>query len=107
MDSHQELTAAELNAIKKHQEYLCVAWGRTVSFEEAREDWLRNRANEWRQARMRLMLELQRAEMNRHKWIRSEQEGRDLGRDAIFDWISNHAADWREWFEEEFAETEV
>ena len=107
MDDHQEMTPAEIHAIKRHQGYLCVAWGLSVSFEEAREDWLRNRADAWRQARMRMMMEMQRAEMNRHKWILSEQEGRDVGRDAIFDWINNHAADWRDWFEEEFVETEV
>jgi hypothetical protein len=37
-------------------------------------------------------LMLQREAMLRHKWIESEKAGRDLGQDALFDWIEKHAA---------------
>ncbi len=36
-------------------------------------------------------LELQRREIDRHKWIESEKAGRDLGTDAVIDWILKYA----------------
>ncbi len=34
-------------------------------------------------------------EIERHKWIESEKAGRDLGHDAVKDWISRFAAQFR------------
>ena len=100
----QEITRAEQRALHEHREFLCREWMRDVSLDEAREDWLSHHAEAWRTARMRKMLEMQRAEINRYKWIESEKAQRDLGREAVFDWINKYAATWREWFEKEFAE---
>ncbi len=36
-------------------------------------------------------LELQRREIDRHKWIESEKAGKDLGMEAAIDWILNYA----------------
>lgn len=36
-------------------------------------------------------LELQQQEIERHKWIESEKAGRDLGIDAVIDWIQRYA----------------
>ena len=36
-------------------------------------------------------LDLQRREIERHKWIESEKAGRDLGMDAAIDWILKYA----------------
>lgn len=36
-------------------------------------------------------LELQQREIERHKWIESEKAGRDLGLDAVIDWILRYA----------------
>jgi hypothetical protein len=36
-------------------------------------------------------LETQRIEIERHKWIESEKAGRDLGMDAVVDWILKYA----------------
>ncbi|MBI4965710.1 MAG: hypothetical protein HY913_20705 [Desulfomonile tiedjei] len=36
-------------------------------------------------------LEIQRREIERHKWIESEKAGRDLGMDAAIDWILKYA----------------
>jgi hypothetical protein len=39
-------------------------------------------------------------EMDKHKWIESEKEGRDLGDLAYLDWIKKHSVIFRiEWFE--------
>ncbi|MFH0825331.1 MAG: hypothetical protein V2B18_21480 [Pseudomonadota bacterium] len=37
-------------------------------------------------------LELQQKEIDKHKWIESEKAGRDLGAEAVMDWISKYAA---------------
>lgn len=99
-----ELTQAEQCAVIYHRDSLNREWGRSVSLDEAREDWLRNHADAWRAERMRMMLALQRDEINRYKWIESEKAQRDLGREAVFDWINKYAAQWREWFEQEYVE---
>jgi hypothetical protein len=36
-------------------------------------------------------LEIQTREIERHKWIESEKAGRDLGKDAVIDWIMKYA----------------
>ena len=40
-------------------------------------------------------------EVEIHKWIESEKANRDLGEEAIKDWIEKHAADFRKKWEEE------
>jgi hypothetical protein len=36
-------------------------------------------------------LEFQNREIERHKWIESEKAGKDLGKDAVIDWILKYA----------------
>ncbi|MEN9362319.1 MAG: hypothetical protein RL095_3854 [Verrucomicrobiota bacterium] len=36
------------------------------------------------------LIQLEIDEMNRHKWLESEKAGRDLGDDALLDWIEKH-----------------
>jgi len=36
-------------------------------------------------------LRLQALEIERHKWIESEKAGKDLGTDAVIDWILRYA----------------
>ena len=43
--------------------------------------------------------EMQLREIERHKWIESEKEGRDLGEDAAFDWVRRYAASFRATYE--------
>jgi len=39
----------------------------------------------------------EREEVLKHKWIRSEQAGKDIGFEkALLDWMRNHRSDWRE-----------
>ena len=38
---------------------------------------------------------LQIQEIDRHKWIESQKAGRDLGEDAVFDWVFRYADDFR------------
>lgn len=102
-----QYSPAEQHAIRMHQHRLTREWKRYVCLEEAATHWIEHCAERWRQERMRLMLQLQREEIERYKWIESERAERDLGRDAVFEWINNYAAQWREWFEQEFLEEKV
>lgn len=45
---------------------------------------------------------LQLEEVQRHKWIESEKQNRDIGfEEALVDWMKNHRADWRQkWMQE-------
>jgi hypothetical protein len=56
------------------------------------------RAREERQAKM---LAEQREEILRYKWIESEKAHRDLGSDAVLDWIRRYAAQWRRWYDDQ------
>jgi hypothetical protein len=38
---------------------------------------------------------LQIQEIDRHKWIESQKAGRDLGEEAVYDWVRKYAADFR------------
>lgn len=44
---------------------------------------------------LRSFNEMQLREMERHKWIESEKAGRDLGEDAVFDWVRRYAVSFR------------
>lgn len=46
-------------------------------------------------------LEYQDREIERHKWIESEKAGRDLGIDAVIDWIMKYADAFSEHFLQE------
>lgn len=40
----------------------------------------------------------------KHKWIMSEKHGRDLGEEAVKDWVDKYAADFREYWEKKLGE---
>jgi len=40
-------------------------------------------------------------EMKKHKWIESEKAARDMGEEALFDWINKWAKEFREQWEAE------
>ena len=43
---------------------------------------------------LREMLEAEKIEMDKHKWIESQKAHCDLGIYAILDWINKYAASW-------------
>jgi hypothetical protein len=51
---------------------------------------------------MLIFLEAEKAEMEKYKWIESEKAGRDLGNEAIIDWIHKYAAQFRESYNKRF-----
>ena len=96
----EHLARAEQRALERHRDYLQEIRGEVVSTEEALADWQANYAHRWRQACLSRMLEHQRAEINRHKWIESEKARCDVGKQAVLDWIQQYASRWRKWYDE-------
>jgi len=76
------LTAAELKAIEEHKYYLSQQRGTEVSIEEAIEDFVQHFAEDWRQEKLRRDNLEQRDEIEKHKYLRSMAEGRDIGRSS-------------------------
>lgn len=101
-DEQPLCSKAEQRAVRKHQARLSKEWERSVSSEEALQDWLRNHAQAWREQRQAECLKLQEEEIRKHKWIESEKARHDVGKAAVMDWIRNHAAAWRQWYETEY-----
>ena len=99
--STKRRTVAEAKAIESHRMKMCTERGCEVDLTEAEADWLEHHAEHWRQHRQCHCMSMQRAEIERHKWIRSEQAQRDLGPEAVFEWIRDYAAEWRVWYEKE------
>lgn len=98
------LTPAEHRQVERHRAVLSEQRGTAVSWEAAKQDWLCTRATEWRQRRQQHMLNLQREEIAKYRWIESEKARCDLGRQAAVDWVQRHAAAWRKWYEETFTD---
>ena len=96
------LKKAEVREIEQHKYFMSKERGHDVGFEEAAQDWLEHHAQAWREARQQKMLSMQRDEINRYKWIQSERASRDLGGTAVLDWIQRYAANWRDWYENEY-----
>jgi hypothetical protein len=101
------LSAPESKAVLKYREQMCARTGRDVPLEEALSDWLQHHAMKWRIERQAHMLSLQREEILRHKWIESEKAHRDLGAEAMLDWIDKYAAHWRDWYERNYEPFEM
>jgi len=96
----QMLEEAERRAINRHKYDMSMQQGEDVGFEVAARDWFEHCAEAWHEHRLRKMLQMQREEINRYKWIESERACKDLGRSAVEDWIHKHAAEWRVMWEE-------
>ena len=106
---HEEistLSRAERRQVERHKYFLSQNRGKDVGFEMAAKDWFEKHSQEWREERHRRMLAMQRDEIARYKWLRSEEARRDLGSAAALEWIRLYAASWREWFEKEYEDVD-
>lgn len=98
-DKLRQFSRAEARAIKVHKYLLSEKAGYDVGIDYAIEDWLCHHSENWRQRRLECDLSGQVEEIRRHKWIESERAGRDLGQQAVVDWIDRFAESWRRWRE--------
>lgn len=100
----ESLTPRELEEVMRHKYFLSESSGRDIGYEFAARDWLKHHAAEFRRREQARMLEMQREEIARHKWIESEKANRDLGREAALDWVLKYAAQWRAWYNANYAQ---
>ncbi len=100
------LSRAERRQVERHKYFMSQNRGMDVGFEMAAKDWFEKHSQEWREERHRRMLAMQRDEIARYKWLRSEEACRDLGSAAALEWIRLYAASWREWFEKEYEDVD-
>lgn len=90
------LTPAELRAILDHKRNMSVAHGTEVSLEEAIWHFVEHYELDWMHEKHRRDLAEQRHEIEKHKYLQSEKEGRDIGRArAAAEWCAKYAHIWR------------
>jgi hypothetical protein len=51
-------------------------------------------------------LKFQAQEIDRHKWIESEKAGRDLGTEAVIDWIMKYADRFSDQYEQQRSDSQ-
>lgn len=96
MVNEQDLIPSELKAIEDHKYYMSLEQKKQVSIEDAIKDFLERYEGDWcRQKTIKDNIE-QKTEIEKHKYIRSQQEGRDLGEEAVEEWRQKYANIWRE-----------
>ena len=90
------LTPAELQAILDHRRTMSVVHGVQVSLEEAIEHFIEHYELDWMREKQRGDLAEQRHEIEKHKYLRSEKEGHDIGKArAAEEWCTKYAPIWR------------
>jgi phosphocarrier protein len=94
--TEKDLTPAELKAIEDHKYFMSLEKKEEVSIDDAIKDFLEKYEKAWRRDKLRSDNLTQVKEIEKHKWIRSQQEGHDLGNDAAFEWAEKYAVIWRE-----------
>jgi len=90
------LMPAELQAILEHKRVLSLLRGVEVGLEEAIEHFVEHVEMDWRLEKQRRDLAEEREEIEKHKFLCSEREGRDIGRSrAAEEWCEKYAPIWR------------
>ena len=92
---------SERRAILAHRFYLSIEGECTISIECAIQSWESGAGRDWRADKARRDGDEQMREIERHKYLLSQQAGHDVGWElAAKDWVARHAAEWRRWWEE-------
>jgi hypothetical protein len=95
-----EYPRSERRAILVHRYYLGIEQKRDPSLADTIASWESRFAQEWRRKKAMLDLRAQLKEIERHKYLLSEGQNRDVGwEEAAKDWILTHASAWRDWWE--------
>lgn len=90
------LTPAELLAILEHKRQMTSAGNRPVTLEEAMTHFILHFRVNWLKDKHRRDNRDQLQEIERHKYFRSQNEGRDIGKAlAAEEWCANYASIWR------------
>jgi phosphotransferase system HPr (HPr) family protein len=90
------LTPAELGAILEHRRSMADKQGKEISLEQAIEHFILHVRADWLKEKLHRDAQAQREEIERHKYYRSKDEGRDIGRAvAAEEWCEKYAHIWR------------
>ncbi|MDD5483995.1 MAG: HPr family phosphocarrier protein [Kiritimatiellae bacterium] len=90
------LTPAELQAILEHQRAMSLAQGMEVSLETATEDFMKYCRENWLREKQHYDSAEQIHEIEKHKYLRSMEEKRDIGKTtAAEEWCAKYAHLWR------------
>ena len=91
---------SETSAIFSYQKRLQESRGGEVTLVETITQWEDGACYTWRRRKMRADGQRQLQEIERHKYLISQNYGYDVGWEmAASDWIENHANEWRKWWE--------
>ncbi len=91
-----DITPSELKAIEDHKYFMSKDQKREVSIDEAIRDFQERYLNDWRREEGKRGNLEQLAEIEKYKFIRSQEAGRDIGDEAVEEWRRKYAAMWRQ-----------
>jgi len=90
------LTPAELVAILEHKRVMTEKQGKEVTIEQAIEHFILHLRADWLRDKQHWDSLNQRGEIEKHKYFRSKDEGRDIGKAAAAEeWCAKYAHIWR------------
>ncbi len=90
------LTPAELSAILDHRRRMAAKHKTDISIEEAIEHFILHVRADWLKEKQHRDTQDQREEIEKHKYFRSQNEGRDIGKAAAAEeWCAKYAHIWR------------
>jgi phosphotransferase system HPr (HPr) family protein len=90
------LSPAELHAILEHQRVMALAQGSEISLETAIEDFMSHCREAWMHEKLHEDSVAQINEIEKHKYFRSMEERRDIGKTAAAEeWCAKYAHLWR------------
>ncbi len=90
------LTPAELHAILEHCHSMAEKHGQNISLEQAIEHFILHIRADWLKEKLHRDVQAQRQEIEKHKYCRSKDEGRDIGKAAAAEeWCAKYAHIWR------------
>jgi phosphotransferase system HPr-like phosphotransfer protein len=87
---------SEMPAVEVHKYFMAIEQKKPVSFQDAIKDWNSKYQGDWLKEKTRIDNLKQKEEIDKHKYLRSKQEGRDLGPQAVEEWMQKYAPMWRE-----------
>ncbi|NLB60569.1 MAG: HPr family phosphocarrier protein [Lentisphaerae bacterium] len=90
------LTPAELKAILEHKWEMSEKHGREITLEQAIEHFILHMHADWLKEKQHLDTQAQREEIEKHKYLRSQDAGYDIGKTAAAEeWCAKYAHIWR------------
>ena len=90
------LTPAELSVILEHKRIMAEKQDQAITIEQAIEHFILHFRTDWLKEKQHRDTLAQREEIEKHKYCRSQDEGRDIGKAAAAEeWCAKYAHIWR------------